>query len=195
MSDIFQFIGERIENEGEQGLDEAVWERFGCERTVLVADMAGFTITTRKHGIVHYLQLIERMRVTASSLLNSLGGQLVRFEADNLFAVFQNPVAALEFANAFVQLCEEDNQSRPRESQIHLSIGIDHGEILLHEDDFFGAAVNMASKLGEDLAQPREILTTQRVVEMTAGSGIELEKVGAHDFSGKAEATFRMVRL
>ena len=193
MSDIFKFIGDWVERESEEGLDAAVWERFGCERTVLVADMAGFTISTRERGVVHYLRLIQRMREIGADLLEIHCGRLVRFEADNLFAVFGSPDAALRFSAEFVRRCEENNLSQPRESRIHISVGIDQGDILLSEDDFFGEAVNMASKLGEDLARSREILTTQRVVEMTTGMGIEFEEVGSHDFAGEPEATFRMI--
>ena len=192
MSDIFRFIGEWLEREGEAGLDDAVWERFGCERTVLVADMAGFTISTRERGIVHYLRLIQRMRQIGGELLQEHGGELVRFEADNLFAVFDGPRAGLSFATAFVARCEEDNRPRPAEEQIHISMGIDHGEILLREDDFFGGAVNLASKLGEDLARSREILLTRTVVEM-AGAEFTFREVGSQDFAGLPEPVYELV--
>ena len=76
-------------------MDAAVWERFGCERSVLVVDMEGFTASTREQGIVHYLRLIQRMQEISAPMLDRHGGQLVRFEADNLFAVFEAPERAL----------------------------------------------------------------------------------------------------
>ena len=193
MSDIFKFIGDWVEREGEAELDAAVWEAFGCERTVLVADMAGFTTSTRERGIVHYLRLIQRMRRLGAELLEAHCGRLVRFEADNLFAVFGAPDAALRFSEEFVARCEASNQSQPPESQIHISLGIDHGRILLREDDFFGDAVNMASKLGEDLARSREILVTRAVAEMTADAGFRFNEVGSQEFAGTPERVFELV--
>ena len=45
---------------------------------------------------------------------------------------------------------------------MHGEFGIGYGEILVIEnEDIFGSEVNLASKLGEDLAQRGEILLTE----------------------------------
>src|SRR5256886_5385868 len=51
----------------------------------------------------------------------------------------------------------------PDEFDMHGEFGIGYGEILVIEnEDIFGSEVNLASKLGEDLAQRGEILLTDR---------------------------------
>ena len=194
MSAIFEFIGEWTAAHGgdEEGLDAAVCERFGCERTVLVVDMEGFTALTRERGIVHYLRLIQRMQAMALPLLEAHRGQLVRFEADNLFAVFPEPGMALAMMVDLIRVCEEDNKDRPADDQVHVSAGLDHGAILLDESDFFGAPVNMASKLGEDLARSYEVLVTQAVVDRSGGAGFSFGEFGHHEFAGTPEPTFRL---
>ena len=54
-----------------------------------------------------------------------------------------------------------------RRSDIHIACGIDQGEILVVESylEFWGNAVNRASKLGEDLAAPGEIPMTREVAD------------------------------
>lgn len=192
MSAIFKFIGEwTAANPGlEAGLEAALWDRFGCEQTVLVVDMEGFTTSTRERGIVHYLRLIQRMQATAEPLLIRHGGRLVRFEADNLFAVFPEPNQAVAMMQALINQLEDDNRRRARSDQVHVSAGIDHGKILLAEADFFGDAVNMASKLGEDLARSQEVLVTAAVREMTARPGMEFTEFGSHEFAGTPEPVF-----
>ena len=195
MSQIFKFIAEwtAARDGSEEGLDTALWERFGSERAVLVVDMEGFTASTREKGIVHYLRLIQRMQRFSRPILENHGGRLVRYEADNLFAVFATPGDALAMMVELIGVLEEDNQSRAKEDRVHVSGGIDHGEILLDEGDFFGEAVNLASKLGEDTARAREVLVTETVRAMTTGSGFEFKEVGSHEFAGSPEPVFELV--
>jgi class 3 adenylate cyclase len=52
------------------------------------------------------------------------------------------------------------NRARPEDERFHFSYGIGYGEVLDLEDDVFGLEVNLASKLGEDLARPGQVLLT-----------------------------------
>ena len=56
------------------------------------------------------------------------------------------------------------NVDRTDTEKILLCLGIGFGEVLkIGDDDVFGAEVNAASKLGEDTAEPWEILITEKV--------------------------------
>lgn len=143
-------------------LESEIWNRFGAERSVLIWDMSGFSLLTRRHGIIHYLSMVRRMQKITEPIVATHRGKMVKFEADNGFAVFPDPesaiLAALEMNAAF----RKENASHAEEFDIRVSCGIDHGRILLIEGkDFFGEAVNIACKLGEDLAGPGEILISQ----------------------------------
>ena len=52
------------------------------------------------------------------------------------------------------------NRSRPEDERFRFSYGIGYGDVIELEGDVFGLEVNMASKLGEDLAKPGEALLT-----------------------------------
>ena len=57
-------------------------------------------------------------------------------------------------------LAQVNHRRRPEE-QILLCLGIGYGRILrIGDEEIFGAEVNAASKLGEDIAGPGEILIT-----------------------------------
>lgn len=140
-------------------IERTLWDDFGADRAVLVADMSGFSRLTLKHGIVHYLSMVRRMQVTATPILAGWHGELVKFEADNLYAVFPDAGAAVHCAIALNLAFDAANVATPDELDIRLSSGIAAGPILLLAgDDFFGHAVNIASKLGEDVAEPGQIL-------------------------------------
>lgn len=155
-------------------IEAEVWRQFGAERTVLVLDMSGFSLLTRKHGVVHYLSMVRRMHETVRPIVNANGGSVVKFEADNAFAVFPAPQAGIEAAIAINRAAVDENVEYTSEFKIQLSIGIDHGRILLVEgEDFFGDAVNSASKLGEDLAKPGEVLVSRHAMDkLPAAAGI-----------------------
>ena len=148
-------------------LEKAIWEAYGVRRVVLAVDMSGFSRLTQKHGIVHYLAMVLRMRQTARPIIEEHGGALVRFEADNAFAMFEDSLEAIRAAMALNYAFDRENIATADELDIHIACGIDQGEILVVESylEFWGNAVNVASKLGEDLAAPGEILITRAVAD------------------------------
>lgn len=161
-------------------LETAIWKEYGAHRVVLAVDMSGFSRLTQKHGIVHYLAMVLRMRKTARPIIEEHGGALVRFEADNAFAMFEDGLEAIRAAIALNHAFDRENVATVDELDIHIACGIDHGEILVVESylEFWGNAVNRASKLGEDLAAPGEILITQEVADLLPpGHGCTLKPV------------------
>lgn len=147
-------------------LEQEIWNQYGAERTVLIWDMSGFSLLTRRHGIVHYLSMVRRMQETTRPIVHEHKGSLVKFEADNGFAVFPDPENGVRAALAMNAAFELENTNYPEEFDIRVACGLDHGQILLLEgQDFFGDAVNTASKLGEDLASAGEILVSRSAIE------------------------------
>jgi class 3 adenylate cyclase len=103
---------------------------------------------------------------------------VVKFEADNCFARFSEVLSAIQAAIGINHALGGMNQMTPDELDVHVSCGIDYGRFLLVEGDFFGAPVNKASKLGEDLAHPGEILVTEDAMQhVDTGAGLRSKTV------------------
>lgn len=161
----------RVEEAGTDDARAAVeaelWAAFGVEGAVVVLDMAGFSLLTLRHGIVHYLAMVQRMQRIVRPVVERHLGSVVKFEADNCFARFPEVepaiAAAVEIHRAFTHL----NALRDARSDITVSTGIDFGQFLLVDGgrDYFGSPVNLASKLGEDVARPGEILVSAEAVK------------------------------
>jgi class 3 adenylate cyclase len=148
-------------------LEDAIWQKYGSENTAFVLDMAGFSLLTRKYGIVHYLSMIRRMQLTVEPIITSHGGRVIKFEADNCFAVFPDPTSATLTAITIQHAFTSANLLTQDDMDIHVTIGIDYGRILiLNEDDMFGDPVNRACKMGEDLGKAGEILITKEAMDM-----------------------------
>ena len=148
-------------------LEESLWSEFGAEYAVFVLDMSGFSLLTRKYGIVHYLSMVRRMQMTTEPIVKSYGGFMIKYEADNCFAVFPDPLSAVNAAIAMQHAFRAENLLTSEDLDIHISCGIDYGKILVvGREDCFGDPVNRASKMGEDLALAGEILVTKEAMQM-----------------------------
>jgi class 3 adenylate cyclase len=135
---------------------------FTRRRAVLVLDMSGFSRTTQLHGIVEFLLMIHQMRLLAAPAIAASGGELVKAEADNLYCLFERTDDAVKAAREIIGRLNTVNVLLPADRRLYASIGIGFGEVLvLDGEDLFGDEVNLASKLGEDVAQGGEILLTE----------------------------------
>lgn len=143
-------------------IDARVAEIFGETHAVLVMDMSGFSRLTIKHGIMHFLAMIHRMNSITIPAIEEHGGTVIKTEADNVFAIFEEVQAAIETAIDINRRLSAANTMLPEEMDMHGKFGIGYGEVLIVErQDLFGSEVNLASKLGEDLAAREEILVTE----------------------------------
>jgi class 3 adenylate cyclase len=165
--------------EGRHKIENVLWKDYGAERVVFVLDMSGFSLLTRKYGIIHYLSLVRRMQLTTGPIVETYAGTVVKFEADNCFATFPDTLSAVHAAIALQLAFDASNLLTTDEFDVHVSIGIDQGKILLiGNEDCFGDAVNRACKLGEDIAAAGEILVTQDAMKnVTSEIDFQLREV------------------
>jgi class 3 adenylate cyclase len=142
-------------------IDQAIRKAFERRAAVLALDMCGFSRITARQGVMHYLSMIAQMEEAAQPAIEANGGRIMKQEADDLFALFNHPADALEAALDIFRAFDAINSVVPPPRDIQGSIGIGFGDLLVIDDrDAFGAEMNFACKLGEDLAAPREILLT-----------------------------------
>lgn len=170
-SDLLLRYAQEPDDARRSALESQLWREFGAERAVLVLDMSGFSRLAIRFGIVHYLSMVRRMQLIAGPIVRRYSGTLVKFEADNCFAMFPEVVGAVEAAIELNDAFCSANEATPDELDIRVACGIDFGAILVIPDvDFFGTPVNRACKLGEDLAAAGEILVTREAMATLPGN-------------------------
>ena len=142
-------------------LAEEIERIFAQEKAVMVLDMSGFSRTTMRHGIVAFLLMIHQNERLARPCIEEHGGMLVKAEADNLFCLFDTVSGAVDAAQEITRRLNAANMVLPEDRQIYVAVGIGYGRILnVADEDIFGSEVNLASKLGEDVAEMGDILLT-----------------------------------
>ncbi len=157
-----RLLGEMIEQpERRDEITRDIEMMFGQDKAIFVLDMSGFSRTTRQLGIVSFLLMIHQMKLVTRPSIAGHGGLLVKAEADNLYCLFDTSDDAVKCAREIVERLSAANLLLPEERRLYVSIGIGYGRILNVEDeDLFGDEVNLASKLGEDVAERGMILLT-----------------------------------
>lgn len=175
--DLDRKLDERIEHpERTVEIDAEIRQEFEKERSIFILDMSGFSRTVQRFGIIHYLAMIRRMRRVVQPSVERNGGIVVKFEADNCFAVFEDPDHALQAALDIHHDLSVANLMTADESDVFVSIGIGHGPVLLTCDDMYGNEMNLASKLGEDVAEKNEILLTETARKKISSEHVSFQK-------------------
>ncbi len=155
-------IAERLEPSADKvAIDRRIWRLFGEKWAVLYTDLSGFSRHVAEFGIVHFLQTIYESHRLLVPLIEKDNGILLKTEGDSLIVMFRHVNDALRCALAMQKCTREYNETRSDAEKVLLCVGIGYGEMLrIGDADIFGAEVNAACKLGEDVAKANEILLT-----------------------------------
>jgi class 3 adenylate cyclase/tetratricopeptide (TPR) repeat protein len=141
---------------------------------VVFVDRVGLTrrCESQDHEIVH--SLVSRVMGFLSSVVESYGGYVDKFEGDRLMALFgarasaeNDSARSVSCALRMLDILEEVGPIFPGSDSTAARIGIDFGSVTVAPDPSghltaMGAAVNLASRI-EELAIPGTILVTQEV--------------------------------
>ena len=175
---LYELLDEMTQRpEAEEELTATIERDFGETRALLVLDMSGFSRCTQEKGIVCFLLMIHAMKRLAVPAVEEAGGILVKGEADNLFCLFEDVDAAVAAAREILRRLADANLTAPADRRLGAAIGIGFGHLLnIDERDLFGHEVNLACKLGEDVAREGEILLTHAANQRALGYGLATEK-------------------
>ena len=189
-----KLIAARIEAAADRdAIDQRIWDLFGEEWCIMATDLAGFSRNVAEFGIIHFLQTIYESERILIPVIEQHDGILLKVEGDSLFVIFRNVQKAIRAAIEMQRTTVRYNAARVPQEHVLLCVGLGFGRVLrIGDADVFGAEVNAASKLGEDIARAHEILVTKAVRDAAASfEGISFE--GIDEVPPGAEAAFRVV--
>jgi predicted ATPase/class 3 adenylate cyclase/DNA-binding SARP family transcriptional activator len=150
----------------------------GTERllaTVMFTDIVGSTARAADLGDQQWRALLDSHDAVVRAELSQVGGVEIKFTGDGLVATFDRPARAIDCACA---MCDA-----VRILGLQIRVGIHAGEIDLRRNDIAGIAVHIAARVAA-LARPSEILVSQTVTDLVAGSGITFAERGSHELKG-----------
>ncbi len=136
------------------------WPALTRREAVVFTDTADFTVRTLRDGILHFLMSFDRVAARARTVVRAGGGRLVKVEGDSLLLTFDDATSACAGVDAMEAMLRRFNRGAPENERFRFSYGIGYGDLVQVDGDRFGLELNLASKLGEDLAKPGEALLT-----------------------------------
>ena len=143
--------------------------------TVMFTDIVGSTETAARLGDRAWGGMVERHHSTVRSLLARYRGVEVDTAGDGFFATFDGPARAVRCAKAITEAV--------RPLGIEVRAGVHTGEVETIWGKSGGLAVVIGARIGA-LAGPSEVLASQTVKDLTAGSGLVFEDASEHELKG-----------
>jgi class 3 adenylate cyclase len=141
-------------------MDAAIETRCARELTIMMCDSSGFTRRTHDYGVLQFLAVMTKVYDAFEPVIRRRKGVVISSGADNILAVFDDPAAAVDASVDMQRWLQKHNRGKHDRDQFQICIGIHHGKVLRLKDGIFGDKVNVAAKIGEDLAAADEILVT-----------------------------------
>jgi len=143
--------------------------------TVLFVDIVSSTERAAKLGDNPWRELLEKFYSNVRDVLQQYRGREINTSGDGFLAAFDGPARAIRCAGAI----------RETVGSLGLEVrcGLHTGECELVGDDLAGIAVHIGARVA-GLAGPGEVLVSQTVRDLVAGSGLVFEPRGKHVLKG-----------
>jgi len=143
--------------------------------TVLFTDMVDSTTHAASLGDHRWKALLADHDDRVREALSQYQGREVDSAGDGVFATFDGPARAVRCAQAMAQSVHNLG--------LEIRAGCHTGEVELVGEKVRGIATHIGARVCA-LAGPGEVLVSQTVKDLTAGSGLVFEDAGEHELKG-----------
>jgi class 3 adenylate cyclase len=158
--------------------DRGEWEPVDTNRvlaTVLFTDVVGSTAKAVELGDAAWRQLINQHHAIVRRLLVRFRGTELDTAGDGFFASFDGPARAIRCACAIT--------AEVRQIGLDVRAGLHSGECERMNGKVGGIAVHIGARVAAE-AQPGEVLVSNTVRDLVAGSGLRFQERGITQFKG-----------
>ncbi|MCH8994897.1 MAG: AAA family ATPase, partial [Chloroflexi bacterium] len=115
--------------------------------TVLFTDVVGSTEMRTGRGDASAQRLMRTHFDLVRQQIEQHSGQEVKTLGDGFMVAFGSAMRAVACAVDIQRASYEHNLQQPPDEQVQVRIGLNTGEVVSEEEDFFGAAVNAAARI------------------------------------------------
>ena len=143
--------------------------------TVLFTDIVDSTKTAASVGDAQWRELVDAYHVEARAAFAAHRGREIDAAGDGFFATFDSPTRAVE--------CGREICRSARDLGLRVRAGCHTGEVELTADGIRGIAVHIGARVA-GLAGAGEVVVSQTVRDLNAGSMLAFETAGEHELKG-----------
>lgn len=146
--------------------------------TVMFTDIVNSTKLAAELGDRAWRELLSRHHAIVRGMLARYRGTEIDTAGDGFFASFDGPARAIRCGRAIADAVTSLG--------LEIRAGIHTGEVETIDGKLGGLAVVIGARIGA-AAKPSEVLVSQTVRDLVAGSGLGFEDRGEHEFKGVPE--------
>ena len=157
------------------GISPAAPELDTILSTVLFTDVVGSTQKQAELGDRRYKGLIEQHHAIVRDALERWRGLESSTAGDGFYATFNGPARAIR--------CAMEVAHRIIDLGIEIRAGVHTGECELMDGKISGLTVSIGARVAAK-AGPSQVLISQTVKDLVAGSGLTFEDAGEHELKG-----------
>lgn len=114
--------------------------------TILFTDMVGSTDMTQIMGDVAAQDVVRAHNTIVRRALAEFDGKEVKHTGDGIMASFEDPLNSVKAA-IDIQIKSQEHTARWPRLPLHLRIGMNTGEPIIEENDYFGSTVQIAARV------------------------------------------------
>jgi class 3 adenylate cyclase/pimeloyl-ACP methyl ester carboxylesterase len=155
--------------------------------TVLFTDIVGSTESQASLGDRAWKELVSKHHAIVREALGRYRGVEIDTAGDGFYATFDGPARAIR--------CALDIAQRVQDLGVEVRAGIHTGECEIIDNKLGGISVTTGARIA-GLADPSEILVSQTVRDLVAGSRLTFDEAGEHELKGIPDRwrLYRVVR-
>jgi class 3 adenylate cyclase len=154
-------------------VEEAEFERVLA--TVLYTDIVDSTTHAATLGDARWQDVRGRHDAIVRSQIGRFRGREIKTMGDGFLVTFDGPARGVK--------CARTISEAVRSLGIEIRAGLHTGEVAFEGDDVAGLGVAIGARVSA-LARPSEVLVSQTVKDLVAGSGLAFEDAGEHELKG-----------
>jgi class 3 adenylate cyclase len=143
--------------------------------TVLFTDVVDSTVQAAALGDAGWRDVRARHDQIVRSQIARYRGREIKTMGDGFLATFDGPARGVRCAKAIADAVGPLG--------IQIRAGLHTGEVAIEGDDVAGLGVVIGARVGA-LAGPSQVLVSQTVKDLVAGSGLIFEEAGEHELKG-----------
>jgi class 3 adenylate cyclase len=143
--------------------------------TVLFTDIVDSTATAASLGDRAWRDVLERHHAIVRGFIGRYRGTEIDTAGDGFFATFDGPARAVRCAEHIIDAVSTLG--------VEIRAGVHTGECQTIDGKVGGLGVVIGARIGSK-AQASEILVSQTVKDLVAGSGLSFEDAGDHELKG-----------
>jgi class 3 adenylate cyclase/streptogramin lyase len=145
--------------------------------TVLFTDIVGSTERAEELGDKRWRQLLDHHHTIVRRGLKRHHGREIDTAGDGFFATFDQPSDAIDCATELID--------RLHQAGIDIRAGVHMGEVEVMDSKVGGIAVHVGARIMSK-AGPGQVLVSNTVRDLMAGSDLDFDDAGFHELKGVA---------